>query len=212
MINRWKYLTPFDMFGDVKEALYRYAVSDSEWEAFQTIERNGHFRKAVSYSTSFLITNRAGGFNITVHSKTLEFVAIPVEWSCLPDATCEAVHNWLIRSQAYKAEYVTIRDRVASLTRLCTTPGQIERTWPELLGFMPGEVIDQRFIKKSLSPYPDGVWEDGWQTLHPKERVLKEAYRPETLAWFNDALTEALILPEQDWDELTPYPEVQLLK
>jgi len=212
MQNRWMYLNQFDLFKDVQVELYRYAMTEREWEAWQLLEQNKEFRRAMSYVERVLIHNPDAGFNITVYVPKARFVSIVVMWENLPYDHRERIHNWLIRSESYRQEYTTIRDRVKSLTRLCSTPGQIERVWPELMGFMPGHVIDTRLAKTVKSPYPDGVWEEGWELLHPNERKLKEMYRPEVLSWFNDALAESLILPMQDWGEKPPFPDVSLLK
>lgn len=213
MENRWKYLNQFDLVKDFKTELYRYAMTEAEWNAWELLEANKSFRNAMTYTSQLHIVNNEGGFNITITRPSTErYVSMPIRWYNLPEALREGIHNWMIRSETYKQEYVEVRGRVKSLSLICSTPGQIERVWPELMGFMPGHVIDSRLEKKSKSPYPDGVWEDGWELLHPDERKLKEKYRRENLDWFNDALAEALILPLQNWKEQPTFPEVTFLK
>lgn len=209
MENRWKYLNQFDVVNDYHAELYRFALTDDEWAAWQLLRRNPQIERAMMFTSCLHIRNAKGKFNLTIDRTGERFVRLTIDWTSLPEETQERIHNWIIRSETYRREFHMVRDRVKSLTLMCTTAGQIERVWPELLGFMPGETIDSRFVKKAISPYPDGVWEDGWELLHPKERKLKEQWRPESLAWFNDALTEALILPQQDWGKYPPFPVVE---
>jgi hypothetical protein len=211
MENRWKYLNQFDIFKDPIQEVYRYSMMESEWDAWQVLERNKKFRDAMSYTSRIFIDNAEAEFSITLTLPDAKLVSIRIDWESLPYDVREKIHNWVIRSESYRWEYKAVKERVASLTRLCSTPGQIERVWPELMGFMPEHVLDTRLGKKVRSPYPDGVYEDGWELLHPDERKLKEKYRPEALEWFNDALAEALILPQQDWSKMPPFPEVTLL-
>lgn len=211
MENRWKYLNQFDVVNDYHAELYRYAMSDDEWTAWNVLRQNKRFTGNVSFTQNLYLRKR-GHFSITIERPGELFLAMRIDWESLPELTQERIHNWLIRSETYREEYKLVRERVKSLTLICATAGQIERVWPELLGFMPEETKDRRFTKRAVSPYPEGVWEDGWESLHPSERKLKEKWRPESLAWFNDALAEALILPQQDWKTYPPFPTVEFEK
>ena len=211
--NRWKYLNPFDMFKDVKEEIYRWALSAEEWEAWRLLHGNKHFNAAMNYTDRLYIRNHAAQFNLSLQVPHARFVKVSIEWENLPEGTQELIHNWVIRSEAYRWEYVAIKDRVQRLVRLCSTPGQIERVWPELMGFMPGEVIDRRFAKKAQSPYPEGAYDEyEYEEGKPVRRELKEEFRPEVLDGFNDALAEALILPVQNWNAVTTFPVVEVTR
>lgn len=207
--NRWKYLNQFDVVNDYHAELYRYALSDDEWAAWDLLRRNPQIRQLVSTSQYLVINNPEGKFSITIERPGERFLQMHIDWQSLPTLTQQNIHNWMIRSESYRMETEAVTKRIKSLVIACATAGQIERVWPELLGFMPEETIDKRFVKKAQSPYPDAVWEEGWEALHPRERKLKEKWRPESLAWFNDALTESLILPQQDWSKYPPFPRVE---
>lgn len=207
--NRWKYLNQFDVVNDYHAELYRYALTDDEWAAWDLLRRNPQVSRLVSTSQYLVVRNTGGKFSITFDRPGEKFMQLTVDWGSLPQDTQLKIHNWMIRSESYRWETEAITKRIKSLVMCCATAGQIERVWPELLGFMPEETIDTRFVKKARSPYPDGVWEEGWELLHPRERKLKEKWRPEVLDWFNNALTESLILPQQDWQKYPPFPRVE---
>jgi hypothetical protein len=216
--SRWKLLCPFDIV-QRREELWHYAMTNEQREAWQLLSRDKHFENAINRNNSFDIVNKEGKFRVRVPLLygSGGVPRWPVNWHNLPTDLRERLHHWMLQSRAYRDEFHTIRDLVKKLVMSCATPGQIERVWPELLGFMPEHVKDQRLDKKARSPYPEGVLDrdylitvNGQQVENPNFRELLPMWRPEALAWYDTPIAEALILPLYKKPEGEPdYPEIQ---
>lgn len=212
--SRWKLLCPFDIVQDRRELWY-YAMTREQHAAWQLLSADKHFERAIERWHSFDIVNEEGKFRIRIPLNS-GVPRWPVNWQHLPTDLREKLHHWMLQSRSYRDEYHTIRDKVKQLMQVCATPGQIERVWPELLGFMPKETKDQRMGKRARSPYPDGVLDlkyfiirDGQQVENPNFRKLKPEWTPEALAWHDTAIAESLILPLYKKPEGDPgYPEI----
>ena len=199
--SRWKLLCPFEIVKQPEQDLWRYALTPSQWQAWTTLSSSQHFEKAISRQSYFDIVNKAAEYSIRVFVNN-PLPRWPLEWSNLPVDLWEKVHRWQVQSRSYRDEFTTISAKVKALVRLCTTPGQIERVWPQLMGFMPDETKHERFDKKARSPYPFGVLNDNG--------TLKDEWSAEHLAWYDTAITESLILPLYVHPEGAPnYPEIR---
>lgn len=208
--SRWKLLCPFDVVENPTRDLFVYGMRPDERAAWNLLSNNKNFATSVFGLAYFDIRNEKAGYLIRVYTPH-PVVRWPVPWENLPEQLMEKVHHWMLQSRAYRDEYFEIRDKVKELVRFCTTPGQIERVWPQLMGFMPDETKDDRFSKKARSPYPEGIFdwikkpEGGYEPP-----VIKEEWRAETLAWYDTAIAESLILPLYERPEGAPaYPDIE---
>lgn len=205
--SRWMLLCPFNVVEQPVRDLYVHGMTKEEWQAWSLLSGTKSFEDSIRLQSHFDIMNKEAKYYIRVYTSE-SVVKWPVPWENLPVPLMEKLHYWMLQSRAYRDEYHDICNKVKSLVRLCTTPGQIERVWPQLMGFMPAETKDQRMDKKARSPYPDGVID--WQsTPSDGDVILKEEWREETLAWYDTAIAEALILPQYEHPEGTPsYPDI----
>lgn len=116
--------------------------------------------------------------------------------SQLPPYLREPLHDW---SQRWLVASRETNETVAKLTRLfdvCGTMGQIKRVWPNACNLLPDSAQAALREAKVRSKYPDAVLEcigykDSGEGIHQ----LREEWRPDSLTWFDDRLTEALCLP-----------------
>lgn len=206
--NRWMLLCPFDVVKDPVREIWKYALTPLERGAWNVLVKNKHFNKAINRQTYFDINHSVAGFRIRVYTNT-EIPAWPVWWGNIPPELAERLSHWQIQSRAYRDEFYAIRDKVKSLVKMCSTPGQIERVWPALMGFMPDKAIDRQIEKKARSPYPDGVLAKDAVYGGLLSGEVRDEWKPEVLAWFDHAIAEALILPEYKHPEGAPaYPEI----
>lgn len=205
--SRWMLLCPFDVVEQPVRDLYMYGMTLEERRAWVLLSGTESFAKSISRQCFFDIVNKEAKYYIRVYTSE-PVVRWPVPWENLPVQVMEKLHHWMLQSRAYRDEYHEISNKVKTLMRLCTTPGQIERVWPQLMGFMPDETKIARLDKKARSPYPDGVL--GWSVTPPGgEIVLKEEWREETLAWYDTPIAEALILPQYEHPDGAPaYPSI----
>lgn len=191
--SRWKLLCPFPVQDPVRE-LWHYALTPDQRVAWNLLSKDKRFNEAVKRISYFDIRNDEARYCIRVFSN-VGVPEWPLDYKNLPTDLWQKVHYWQVQSRSYRDEHVEIREKVRALVRLCATAGQIERVWPELMGFMPTDTLNQRFDKKARSPYPDGALKYNNDTCVYE---LQDCWRRETLQWYDDAIAESLILPEYE--------------
>ena len=194
--NRALLLSPLK-FEDPYEELFRYAFTEPQWQAWQIMEKHDQLRGALRYvNTIHIYRNRAKEhFEIPAPEPVPYFT---IDWDWLPLATQDKLYRWQLKATSLEHEKEVILAHIKALCQECTSPGQLKRVWPELLGFMPTRSKTRVFRAKARSPYPKGVllYELAKDGRSEKCVGLVDQWKPEALEWMNTIFAEALILPD----------------
>lgn len=200
--SRYKVLAPFpirDTYGEI----FRYAFNEAEFNAWEILKEHSKFKNTVHQTGLLSLKDTPGEGKRLLIDVSYMMPNISVHWDKLPGYTQNIIGQWLVKSNSFINEREAILNLIQHLCQQCTTPGQLKRTWPELLSFMVPSAKDKVFKAGAKSPYPSGVIEivDGGGIQ------LEEQWRPDNLEWINIILTEALVLPE--WESEDEYPKLR---
>lgn len=109
--------------------------------------------------------------------------------SSLPDPLREAAVEWATNWLNLQMQSDVTCWKVTRALNVCNTIGQIKRLWPSLVGFLPQEAQDKLQAMKMQSRLPEDVLDGG---------KLRPEWHPEVLAWYENIIVEALLLPDAD--------------
>ncbi len=198
--NRRKLLCPLEIENAYDE-VFRYALSEREWAAWKVCRDNVSVRDCIRSQEKVVVKDtRSPNESYRYYIYTANKIpSITVMWDSLPPDVKQILYEWRLKSTSFKAEQKHILDMIRELCNVCTTPGQLQRTWPELLGFMPDRTKNRRFSAKARSPYPPEVL-DAFGNLYDK-------WKPASCVWMNEIFAESLILPP--YESELEYPELR---
>jgi len=200
LTNRRKLLCPLEIENPYDE-VFRYALSEREWAAWKVCRDNTNVRDCIRSQEKVVVKDtRKKNESYRYYIYTAASIpSITVMWDCLPRDVKQILYEWRLKSTSFTAEQRHILDLIRELCNMCTTAGQLQRTWPELLGFMPGKTKTLRFSARARSPYPPEVMDDLGN--------VRDKWKRGSLVWMNEIFAEALILPP--WESELEYPEVR---
>ena len=204
LASRVKMLCPLEVEDPHKE-VFRFALTEKEWAAWEVLRHSANFSESIQTQKEIEVIDKAGNWHMDIPVDG-NIPYIPVKMLDLPPAMQRVLWLWRVRLLSFQREQAYILEKIEELCLMCATPGQLQRVWPELLGFMPDDTKNKRFGAKSKSPLPDGVLEpvvtEEWKLLE-----LNPEWEPEALEWMNDVFVEALLLPQ--WDKTTRFPALR---
>lgn len=124
--------------------------------------------------------------------------------SRLPDHLLNKIEPWAKVWVKIKMENVEVYEKVDRIFKHCNTMGQVHRVWPNLCSFLPErgqEVLRKMKVKSRL---PDTLVEyDEEKDPEGKHPFLNEAWTPKALAPYDAIITEALLLPDVEFEDWT---------
>lgn len=206
MENRRRLLHPFPVDA---MAVYRSAWTTREYEAISMLFRS-HGGRVFRHSKIMLIYGfelDAKRYKIIVKlpedMPTNEYYNTIIAWSNLPTELANPIAAWIPHWLQHKEELDKLLNKIEEVAAVCQTYGQVYRLWPDILGFFDRRGRATIDVARAQSKYPDGVWQ--WEqtdTFQWEKRGLKEEFKPEAFAPFNALITECLMLPEIEGEEI----------
>lgn len=217
MVNRWQMLCPFPL---QTIDIYRASFSTEQHRAMDMLMRTAPSMLKQGKTLNFIydmnvdvmvmgrapkpryfkvtldmnlpIPNTNTSYNGPEHKLLL---------SQLPPVLLEPIMDWSRKWLTACRETREVCGKLENLFDQCTTMGQIKRVWPNACNLLPPQAQAALREAKVRSPYSKAMLD---HTYHEDGRdiwTLKEEWRPEVLAWYDERLTEALCLPMEDGDE-----------
>lgn len=206
--------------------LYSQAYDPQEWEAYKRLRDNPQFWNNVNKQCWFVVHDSYHSIEVTFTISETDYASrqahgvpsVAVNVDGLHDELRVAFCHWRTKVCAFEDERDYILKKVKSLLLMCTTPGQIKRTWPELLSFMNEEGRNRVLRSRARSPLPEEVCQEtevskdlrdcAWsnEVVRDRSRRVPE-WRPEALEWMNIIFAEALVLPPYEGNE-DYYPTI----
>lgn len=110
-----------------------------------------------------------------------------------PSVFYDAALEWAKQYMTVSLQTHATKWKINRLFGICNTMGQVKRLWPSVVSFLPQEAQDKLQQQKARSRLPPEAYvvaEDG-------DRLSPE-WHPETLAYYEGIITEALLLPDAD--------------
>lgn len=210
--KRWHVLHPFTL--DPIQDGYRHMFDDQEWAALHLLLNKKKFESVWGYNSRIDIESSirtgAGSHCYKIRlTLTTSMPNVDVAYHSLPPPIANYIDAWVIEWIRYRDEKAEILSTLKSLCGHCSSPGQIIRVWPAMLGFFDMETKEELTRKKKArSPLPQSILE----TDEFGRRKILDPFRRSRLDAFESILTEALILPTpEEHPKLASYPDLTLL-
>lgn len=126
----------------------------------------------------------------------------PLYVSQLPREMRETLCEWVPKWLQAQGETYQVLAKLDELFKVCNTIGHIKRVWPNVATLLPERAQLKLAEAKVKSPYPPGALDTWYEENGTQKSKLKDEWKPEALAWYDERLTEAMCLPlEFEYDE-----------
>jgi hypothetical protein len=217
MNNRWHLLAPFPL---ERIDIYNALFSIEQHRAFDLLKRTApttlsmgsEFNLIFDMSTDVRVRDRAAkprylkvSLDMSMPMPDTNTISGPPDHtfllSQLPPHLLEPIMEWSKQWLTACRETREVCGKLTVLFDTCSTMGQIKRVWPNACNLLPDKAQADLRNAKVKSSYPDAVLDHvNWREDGKEVKTLKDEWKPETLAWYDDRLTEALCLPMENPD------------
>lgn len=209
-LNRANLLAPLPV---PMTTLWKYLWSDREEHAIKLLLKE--CPKALDRDWAFYV---AGHFNRRLEQKVaytfnLGTTPLPMggralEFNILPEDMQETLIEWEVRRIELVDQGKELAGKVKAMSNVCTTYGQVNRLWPELLSFFTSVGQAKVGEARAKSKLHDDcyIWERTGEVRWDGEArfrntgIVKEEWLPAAFARHTELIAECLMLPQAPED------------